>query len=179
MLFIKKSRIKGAGDGLFTTSRIRKGDIIVEYKGEKMSWAKCMKRYNNDITAARYLFHITDANCVDAQFTMDAYARYANDAKGPGITRLKNNSEYAVIKSKPFIIASTPIGAGSEILVDYSGDYWEVMLAEEKEKEQKGKKSTKATNKSTKTTKKTSKASKKTATKKKVTKSKVKAKKRK
>lgn len=140
MLFVKKSGIKGAGDGLFTTSRIRKGDIIVEYIGEKMSWAKCMKRYNNDITAARYLFHVTDANCVDAQFTMDALARYANDANGPGKTRLKNNSEYAVIKTRPYIIASKNIGPGSEILVDYSGDYWEVMLAEEKEKAEKAKK---------------------------------------
>ncbi|MCK6641148.1 MAG: SET domain-containing protein [Bacteroidia bacterium] len=148
MLVVKKSRIKGAGLGLFTTSPIRKGDVIVEYKGERMTWAQAMKRYNNDITAARYLFHISDKNTVDAQRTMDALARYANDANGPGKTRLKNNAEYAVIKGKPYIIASEKIGAGAEILVDYSGDYWEVMLAEEKEKEEnkKGKK-TKAGNK--------------------------------
>jgi SET domain-containing protein len=140
MLVVKKSRIKGAGLGLFTTSPIRKGDVIVEYQGERMTWAQAMKRYNNDVTAARYLFHITDKNTVDAQRTMDALARYANDANGPGKTRLKNNAEYAVMKSRPYIIAAENIGAGAEILVDYSGDYWEVMLAEEKEKEQKKKK---------------------------------------
>lgn len=143
MLVVKKSRIKGAGMGLFTTSPIRKGDLIVEYQGERMTWAQAMKRYDNDITAARYLFHISDKNTIDAQRTMDALARYANDANGPGKTRLKNNSEYAIVKGKPYIKASEKIGAGAEILVDYSGDYWEVMLAEEKEKE--GKKKSKKT----------------------------------
>ncbi|HTF05047.1 MAG TPA: SET domain-containing protein [Bacteroidia bacterium] len=140
MLIVKKSRIKNAGKGLFTTSPIRKGDVIVEYKGEWMTWAKAMRRYDNDITAARYLFHISDKNTIDAQLTMDALARYANDAEGPGKTGLKNNSEYAIIKRKPYIVASKNIGAGAEILVDYSGDYWEVMLAEEKDKEPKNKK---------------------------------------
>jgi SET domain-containing protein len=133
MLIVKKSRIKGAGKGLFTTSRIRKGDVIVEYQGEKMTWAQIMKRYKNDLKEARYVFHITDANCVDAQYTLDALARYANDANGPGknVSGLKNNAEYKVIKKKPYIIATKNIGPGSEILVDYSGDYWEVMLSDD------------------------------------------------
>lgn len=144
MLVVKKSRIKGAGMGLFTTSPIRKGDMVVEYLGERMTWAKAMKRYDNDITAARYLFHISDKNTIDAQRTMDSLARYANDAGGPGkkSSRLKNNSEYSIIKGRPYIVANRKIGAGAEILVDYSGDYWEVMLAEEKEKEPKSKKKT-------------------------------------
>jgi SET domain-containing protein len=134
MLVIKKSRIKGAGKGLFTTSPIRKGDVIVEYKGIKTTWDKAMRKYNNDIKAARYLFHITDKNTVDAQFTPDELARYANDAEAPikGVKhRLKNNAHYEVIRSRPYIVAAQNIGAGSEIFVDYSGDYWEVMLEED------------------------------------------------
>lgn len=133
MLVIKKSRIKGAGKGLFTTSRIKKGDVIVEYKGIKSSWNTAMRRYGNDIKAARYLFHISDKNTIDAQPTLDALARYANDAEGPGdkSVHLKNNAEYQVIKGKPYIVATKNIGPGSEILVDYAGDYWEVMLGEE------------------------------------------------
>ncbi|GAB4143132.1 MAG: hypothetical protein Fur0041_18240 [Bacteroidia bacterium] len=128
MLIVKKSRIKGAGKGLFTTSRIRKGDVIVEYQGEKMTWAKAMKRYKKDVHQARYLFFINKNNCVDAQFTLDALARYANDANGPGKSNgLKNNSEYKVIKGRPYIVATKNIGPGSEILVDYSGDYWEAL----------------------------------------------------
>lgn len=146
MLIVKKSRIKGAGKGLFTTSRIRKGDIVVEYKGVKSTWDQAMKKYK-DVKEAKYIFHISDKNTIDAQFTPDELARYANDAEGPGkaSTKLKNNSEYRVIKGKPYLVATKNIGAGSEILVDYSGDYWEVMLEEEKDtKEQEAKKKKKS-----------------------------------
>jgi SET domain-containing protein len=158
MLIVKKSRIKGAGKGLFTTSRIRKGDVIVEYKGVKSSWNTAMKKYKGDVKAARYIFHITDKNTIDAQFTPEELARYANDAAAPipGVKhRFKNNSHYQVIKSKPYIVAEKNIGAGAEIFVDYSGDYWEVMLEEEEEakaekkKAEKKKTSKKATSKKT------------------------------
>jgi SET domain-containing protein len=128
MLVVRKSRIPRAGKGLFTTSRIRKGDVVVEYKGEKMTWAALEKRYGKKVDKAPYLFHVSDKNCVDAQRTVDELARYANDANGfskkPG---LKNNCEYDVIKGRPYIVAIREIPAGSEIFVDYAGDYWEVM----------------------------------------------------
>lgn len=150
MLVVKKSRIKGAGMGLFTTSRIRKGDVIVEYKGIKSSWDVAMRKYKGDIKAARYIFHITDKNTVDAQFTPHELARYANDAEAPiGKPKFKNNAHYEVIKSKPYIVAAKNIGPGSEIFVDYSGDYWEVMLEEEEEtkKEKKAEKKKKSSKK--------------------------------
>lgn len=136
MLVVKKSRIKGAGKGLFTTSRIRKGDVIVEYKGVKSTWNAALRRYGNKIKDARYLFHISDKNVIDAQPTLDAIARYANDAEAPikgSKSRFKNNAEYQVIRGVPYIVATKTIGPGSEIFVDYAGDYWEVMLEEEKE----------------------------------------------
>lgn len=133
MLVVKKSRIKGAGMGLFTTSRIRKGDLIVEYKGVKSTWDKAMKKYK-DVKEAKYIFHISDKNTIDAQFTPEELARYANDAEAPiGKPRFKNNSEYRIVKGKPYIVANKNIGAGAEIFVDYSGDYWEVMLEEEED----------------------------------------------
>jgi uncharacterized protein len=131
MLVIKKSIIPNSGMGLRTTSRIRKGDLIVEYKGENMTWAKCMKRYKGDVTYARYLFYVSPKNCVDAQNTTNELARYANDANGFSKRKgLKNNSEYCIVKGKPYIIATRDIPANSEILVDYSGDYWEAMQEE-------------------------------------------------
>jgi SET domain-containing protein len=156
MLVVKKSRIKGAGKGLFTTSRIRKGDLIVEYKGVKSTWDQAMRKYK-DVKEARYIFHISDKNTIDAQFTPEELARYANDAEAPipGAKHgFKNNSEYQVVKGKPYIVASKNIGAGAEIFVDYSGDYWEVMLEEEEETKAEKKKAKK---KEKKTTKKSSK----------------------
>ena len=125
MLKVKKSRIPRAGKGLFTTSPIRKGDVIIEYKGEKMTWKQCLKRYGKDIDQAHYLYYVSHKNCIDAQYTPEAMARYANDANGIVKKRgLKNNAEYDNIKGVPHIVASKNIPARSEIFVDYAGDYW-------------------------------------------------------
>ena len=125
MLKIKKSRIPRAGKGLFTTSPIRKGDVIVEYKGENMTWKQCLKRYGKDIDQAHYLYYVSHKNCVDAQYTKKELARYANDANGL-VKRigLKNNAEYDNIKGVPHIVAMKDIPARAEIFVDYAGDYW-------------------------------------------------------
>lgn len=139
MLIVKKSKIPRAGKGLFTTSLIRKGDLVVEYKGEKLSWAQCLKRYGKNINNARYLYYVSAKNCIDAQRRQMELARYANDAEGFNRRNgLRNNSEYTNIKGVPHIIATSNIPKGSEILVDYSGDYWKLMKKEMAEKENTG-----------------------------------------
>jgi len=128
MLIVKKSRIANAGKGLFTTSPIRKGDIIVEYKGDNLTWEQCLKRYGENIHKACYLYYISPKNCIDSQYCLDELARYANDANGFQIVKgLKNNAEFANIKKKPFLKATRNIKANEEILCDYSGDYWAIM----------------------------------------------------
>jgi SET domain-containing protein len=128
MLIVKKSRIPGGGKGLFTTSRIRKGDAIVEYKGEKISWEECEKRNRAHSNKAPYLFFISKNNCIDAEYTLDALARYANDAEGfVKVKGLRNNADYNIISGKPYIVATRAIAAGGEILVSYGKDYWELM----------------------------------------------------
>ncbi len=131
MLIVKKSKIPRSGKGLFTTSSIRKGDIIVEYQGEKISWKECEKRDRYHISRAPYLFFVSKHNCLDAEYTMDALARYANDAQGyVRFNGLKNNADYNIIKSKPYIVASRNIKAGGEILVSYGKDYWEAIMGD-------------------------------------------------
>lgn len=126
MLIVKKSRLKGVGKGLFTTSPIRKGDQIVEYKGELLTWKQCERRYGKNISKAKYLFHISYKNVVDAQRTPKELARYANDAEGFVKHKIfRNNAEYDVIKRKPYIVATKNIRAGEEIFVDYQQEYWE------------------------------------------------------
>ena len=131
MLIVKKSKIPRSGKGLFTTSSIRKGDIIVEYQGEKISCKECEKRDRYHISRAPYLFIVSKHNCLDAEYTMDALARYANDAQGyVRFNGLKNNADYNIIKSKPYIVASRNIKAGGEILVSYGKDYWEAIMGD-------------------------------------------------
>lgn len=128
MLYVKESTIKGAGLGLFTDSPIRRGEIIVEYEGEKITWAECQRRNKAQEGLNPYFLYISKNYCIDAQHTPEALGRYANDANGYiRIAGLRNNAAYRVIKNKPYLVATRHIKAGEEILVSYGKEYWDAM----------------------------------------------------
>lgn len=129
MLYVKKSKLPKAGKGLFTDSEIKKGEIVCEYEGEKVTWKECLRRNDAMEGKGAYFFHITDKNCVDAQHTLWALGRYANDATGLSrVDGLKNNAAYEVIKGKPYIVAKRNIQPKEEIFVSYGKVYWKAML---------------------------------------------------
>lgn len=146
-LEVKKSTIPGAGKGLFTKRDIKKGERIVEYLGEVITEAELDKRAEKDIYG--YAFYINKKRCIDAYYTPEAIARYANDAKG--LTRIKgvnNNACYDIWKNRGWIKAEKNIKAGSEIFVSYGADYWKdikynIKLDEERAAEAKKKKAKK------------------------------------
>ena len=75
-----------------------------------------------------YVFYFTKKYVIDAWKTKKGVAHYANDAKG--ITRvdgIKNNAEYDTEKKRCFLVAIKDIPAGSEILVSYGAEYWQVI----------------------------------------------------
>jgi hypothetical protein len=124
-LYIKKSTLHNAGKGLFTKVHIPKGTKITEYKGEILTWREVEKMadYRNG-----YVFYFSKKYVIDAWKTRKGVAHYSNDAKG--LTRvegMKNNSEYDTEKRKCFIVAIKDIPAGSEILVGYGAEYWQVI----------------------------------------------------
>ena len=131
MLYVKKSKIPKAGKGLFTKDPIKRGEIVCEYEGEKLTWKECEAR-NATMPGKQkgaYYFFINNKNCVDASAALNTFGRYANDAAGPGrVSGLRNNSRYDVIKGKPYIVASRNIKPGEEILVGYGKEYWEALL---------------------------------------------------
>jgi SET domain-containing protein len=127
MLYLKKSLIPGAGKGLFVKNEIKKGEIVCEYEGEIVPWSVCEKRAEEGHEG--YAFFITKNRCVDAYFTKEAIARYANDAKGIGrVEGLKNNAQYEIKtrqgEKRVFIVAIKNIKPNDEVLVDYGKDYW-------------------------------------------------------
>jgi len=141
-LFVKKSTLPGAGKGLFTKVLIPKGTRIIEYKGEVVTWKEVEKMADD---RNGYVFYFNSKYCLDAWKEKKSMARYANDAKGiVRIDGVKNNAEYVTVKKRCFIEATRDIAPGSEILVGYGGEYWQVIRynirLEQKNKEKEGKK---------------------------------------
>ena len=132
-LFVKRSTFPNAGKGLFTKKDIAKGTRIVEYKGRRTTW----KEAGND-DSNFYLYTINRNQVIDARRTLSALARYANDAKG--FTRIKgitNNCIYINDGNRAYIESVKNIPAGSEIFVDYTKEYWDVLKENLKDKEKK------------------------------------------
>lgn len=128
-LYVEESTLKGAGKGLFTHSEIKRGEKIVEYTGDIITWKECERR-NNAIKEGigAYYFYISKKKCIDAQHHLDSLARYCNDANGfTKIIGLKNNARFEIIKGRVFIIASRNFKPGDEIFVAYGREYWQAL----------------------------------------------------
>ena len=143
-LYVKTSTIPGAGKGLFTKVDIKKGARITEYKGKVVTWKEVEKMADD---RNGYVFFFNNKYCIDAWKTKKGVAHYANDAMG--ITRVdgvKNNCEYVTEKKRCYIEAKRDIPKGSEILVGYGAEYWQVIRynirLEQRNQEKAGKKST-------------------------------------
>jgi len=129
MLKIKKSTLPEAGKGLFTLDDIKKGQIVCEYEGERITWKDAIAR--NDKGVGGYVYYINEKNCIDAFYFKKTFGRFANDAAGVGRKPgFRNNSTYDVVKNRVFIRATRNIPAGSEIFVSYGRSYWHIMKQE-------------------------------------------------
>jgi uncharacterized protein len=123
-LVVRNSTIPGSGKGLFTKKFIPKGTRILEYTGRVSTWKEA-KHEDGDNA---YIYYVTRNHVIDAKANKKSLARYANDARG--LTRVKgitNNCEYIEEGNHVFIHAKRDIPAGSEILVPYGPEYWQVI----------------------------------------------------
>ena len=123
-LFVRKSDIPNAGKGLFTRTEITRGTRIVEYKGRKVLWRNVKDADGHNT----YLMRVNRTHAIDALPALNTLGRYANDAKGLSkIKGLTNNSLYLQKGNRVFIEATKNIPAGSEILVGYGKDFWQLQ----------------------------------------------------
>ncbi|HXB44017.1 MAG TPA: SET domain-containing protein [Puia sp.] len=132
-LIIKRSRIPGAGKGLYTRISISKGTLITEYKGKNTTW----KDVVHDEGRNSYIYYVKRSHVIDASANKKMLARYANDAQGLVKKKgIRNNCEYVVTEGlRVFIQAKKNIPASSEILVSYGNEYWSVIRYNRKLKE--------------------------------------------
>lgn len=128
MLSIKKSQLPFAGHGLWAEKDFKRGEVIVKYDGEYITWKECERRNTAQTGYGGYYLFITKKRCIDAQYSEWAQGRYANDAAGLSrVEGLRNNARYEIINKEAYIMASRNIKAGEEIFVSYGRSYWKTM----------------------------------------------------
>ncbi len=123
-LVVKQSTLPDAGKGLFARTFIPKGARIVEYKGKITTWKEVDNLDGNN----GYIYYVKRDHVIDASRHKKALARYANDARGlKRVKGITNNSSYVEDEGRVYIEAKKDILKGSEILVDYGKEYWDVI----------------------------------------------------
>jgi len=125
-LKVKRSQLPNAGKGLFTETPIKKGQKVIEYKGEIITWKEYGKRVEQHRDG--YLLFVNNKRCIDAYPTPQHKARYANDAAGLSkVKGLRNNCYYDIEDGRGYIVSKRDIKAGEEIFVDYTKEYWDIV----------------------------------------------------
>ena len=130
-LRIMKSRIPGAGDGLFATEDFEQGDEIGVYDGH----------ISRKEIKGPYVYEINDHKFVDGKDTNSSAVRYANDCRLPNRARgycRGNNADLDVreVGQIGILKANKPIRANQEIYTMYGQDYWDEYGGKQKQQKQ-------------------------------------------
>ncbi len=107
------SKIHGMGG--FAGAKIRKGERIIEYIGEKMDKKESERRCLEDDN--RYVFEIDDDHDIDGNVEWNP-ARWINHSCDP-------NAETDIIEGRVYISALRKITPGEEITYNYNFDFEE------------------------------------------------------
>jgi len=108
---VRKSGVHGKG--VFSVAPLKKGEMVIEYKGEIIDWQEALRRHPHDPSDPdhTFYFHIDEHNVIDAKFGGNA-ARWINHACTP-------NCEADEVDGRIFIKALRAIKPGTELFYDY------------------------------------------------------------
>ena len=109
---VRNSEIHGRG--VFASKKIRKGAVIVEYKGQRTSYAKAASRPDSDPdnAAHTFLFELDDGRVIDAGVRGNA-ARWINHSCEPNCVPFEDE------EGRVFIEAKRKIRPDEELSYDY------------------------------------------------------------
>jgi SET domain-containing protein len=101
------------GKGVFAVMPIARGERVIEYRGEVITWREALRRHPHDPKDPNhtFYFHIDDKHVIDAKVDGNA-ARWINHACTP-------NCEADEVDGRIFIKALTDIQPGEELFYDY------------------------------------------------------------
>ena len=101
------------GKGVFALQPLARGERVIEYKGQLISWPEALRRHPHDPSDPNhtFFFHLDDAHVIDAGVGGNA-ARWINHACAP-------NCEADEENGRVFIRALRKIRPGEELFYDY------------------------------------------------------------
>jgi len=106
------------GKGVFVVKPIKKGAVIIEYKGERISWKKAEKRHPHDSKEPNHTFYFSleDGRVIDAKYGGNA-ARWINHSCKPCCETQEESYDG---KPRVFVYALRNLKPGEELFYDYS-----------------------------------------------------------
>lgn len=107
-------RLSGVhGKGVFALQPLKKGEVVIEYKGEVIDWPEALRRHPHDPSDPNhtFYFHVDEQHVIDAKVGGNA-ARWINHACDP-------NCEADEVDGRVFIKARRAIKPGEELFYDY------------------------------------------------------------
>lgn len=116
------------GKGVFALQNLAKGETLIEYVGEVVSWDEALRRHPHDPgdPTHTFYFHIDDKHVIDAKISGNS-SRWINHSCQP-------NCEADEQGGRVFIKALRNIEAGEELFYDYGliidAKYTKKLLAE-------------------------------------------------
>jgi len=101
------------GKGVFALKPLAKGETVIEYTGELISWREALRRHPHDPADPNhtFYFHIDDSRVIDAKHGGNA-ARWINHACSP-------NCEADEEAGRVFVKTLRKVAPGEELFYDY------------------------------------------------------------
>ncbi len=105
------------GKGVYAARLIKKGERIIEYKGERIDWPEALRRHPHDPSQPNHTFYfaLDDDHVIDGKITGNS-AKWINHSCEP-------NCEAALVEvngsQRVYVEALRSIKAGEELFYDY------------------------------------------------------------
>ena len=101
------------GKGVYAVAPLARGETLIEYKGQVITWKEALRRQPHDPSDPNhtFYFHIDDAHVIDAAFDGNS-ARWINHACTP-------NCEADEVAGRVFVKTLRAIRPGEELFYDY------------------------------------------------------------
>lgn len=108
---VRKSGVHGKG--VFALQPIAKGEVVIEYIGDIITWKEALRRHPHDPNDPHhtFYFHIDDRHVIDGKRNGNS-SRWINHA-------CRGNCETEVIEGRVFVKALRHLKPGEELFYDY------------------------------------------------------------